>query len=411
MAKDSQSYFEEIKKLAELKEAGALTDEEFQSEKTKLLEGKSTRKEKENRLTREPKEKKDFKFLAIILWILSFFGFIFSLGAFMMYFGSGVLVLFSTLIIFPPTRNLYTKKVPIRLRYAIIISFFLFILGVLISPPQGYTTLGTNSLETQRILPKDLEYISDSPTLRISYDCVDVRAIKINNIELTQEEIEKICTQTYVVNLKDGENEFSIEIITKGEEIKQILKVSFDEEKYIQELATKAEADAKAKAEIDTKAKAEAEAKVKAEIEAEAKALSEWKAKYLDVKKNTIQVSFAKSTEMNEVLANGTDAYTSRNNAIKYKSYFLNTCNKNLEEALSPIPKTLKNNVEKLNDFYYDFCMYNEFVARNVVSYFETSSLSKQYDYLDQITYNMQLVADSKFSMQVHMTSIEAAIK
>lgn len=411
MAKDNQSYLEEIKKLAELKEVGAITEKEFQSEKAKLLNVNTSEEKTTNKQAQTPKEKKKFNFPAILLWILSFLGIMISLGAFLTYFWSGVLVLLSALIILPPIRKLYLKKIPIKLRYVLIISFILFLTGVLISPPQGYTTSGTKILETQRIFPKELEYISENPQLRIAYNCVNVTSIKINNKELSQEEIEKICTQAYVIKLKDGENNLLINIVSSKGEIVETVKVSFDEKKYQQELVAKEEAEAQAKAEADAKAAAEAEAKTKAQAEAQAKALTEWKAKYLDIKKNTIQVSFAKSTEMNEVLSNGTDAYTSRNNAIKYKDYFLKTCNKNLEEALSPIPQTLKGDVEKVNDFYYDFCMYNEFVARNVVSYFEETSLSKRYDYLDQITYNMQLVADSKFSMQVHMTAIEEIIK
>jgi chemotaxis protein histidine kinase CheA len=411
MGHDNQSYLEEIKKLAELKEVGAITEEEFHSEKAKLLKENTSEEETTNKQTQTPKQKKSFKFPAILLWILSLFGIMISLGAFLTYFWSGVLVLLSALIILPPIRKLYLKKISIRLRYVLIISFILFLTGVLISPAQGYTSSGTKILETQRIVPKELEYISDNPQLRIAYNCVNVTSIKINNRELTQEGIEKICTQAFVIKLKDGENKFLINIVSSKGEIAEIVKVYFDEKKYQQELAAKVEAEAQAKAEADAKAAAEDEAKTKAQAEAQAKALTEWKAKYLDIKKNTIEVSFAKSTEMNEVLSNGTDAYTSRNNAIQYKNYFLQTCNKNLEEALSPIPQILKGDVEKVNDFYYDFCMYNEFVARNVVNYLEETSVSKQYDYLDRITYNMQLVADSKFSMQVHMIVIEETIK
>lgn len=346
------------------------------------------------------KTKKKLHITDIILWVLSIIGMFLSIGAFTSGFLPGFFVLLSALIILPPFYKLYSKKIKIRLRYVLIIWLILLFIAGYISPPSGYTTEGSDITETKRVFPEELEVSSDMPELQISYNCLNVNGIKINNVELSEEKLEEVCSKKYSVVLKDGENIYVVEIKSPIKTISETIKVTFDKEKYETDLVAKKEAEAKL----------EEERRVAAEAE-NAKALSQWKVKYEVVKRDIIEVSFTKSAEMNDVLSSGRDAYTTRNNAKAYNNYFLSSCNKNLEEQLSPVPESLKIDVEKLNGFYRDFCMYNEFVARNVVDYLQTSSVSKQYSYLDQISYNMKVVTDNKFSMQVHMLAIEDIIK
>lgn len=96
---------------------------------------------------------KEKKFSIIYLWIISIIGLLLGFIWMINDFVSGVIIILSALIIFPPLRKKYVKKFPIRLRYALICSFILFCIGVNIS--------GTNEVkeDNSSIYPK---YISQS---------------------------------------------------------------------------------------------------------------------------------------------------------------------------------------------------------------------------------------------------------
>lgn len=149
-------------------------------------------------------------------------------------------MLLASLIILPPLKNRYSEKIPIRLRYILLISitvywvsFFSFV-GTLPgndSSANSNTTYNTTG-ETERVLPKKTDFASSSPTQKILYRCVKVETIQINGIQLSDEDMQKICQGNYIFTLKDGENDFTIEVISSKGNFTENLKITFDEEAY-----------------------------------------------------------------------------------------------------------------------------------------------------------------------------------
>ena len=115
---------------------------------------------------------------------------------------------------------------------------------------------------------------------------------------------------------------------------------------------------------------------------------------------------------MIDTFSNGTSLYETRNLANKYKDYFLFTCNKNLEEELSSPPSFVDTeDIKNLNSYYSDFCMNNEFLARQVVEYTEAETTTKQYEALDMITYYRNLVDAARIGIEANLAILDEAVK
>jgi hypothetical protein len=265
-------------------------------------------------------------------------------------------------------------------------------------------------------LPPTIELVSDDngktilePSYKIIADCIGITQLKLNEKELSTEELDAICSETgYTVELTNGDNNFNLEGSgSRDKKVNLIFTVKFDEAKYIAKL-TQEDKDKLAKEEED-KEKQEQEASQKAQQEA--KALSEWKNRYYQYKSSNIDVNFTKSSEMIQVLSNGTDPYESRNQANNYKEYFVSRCKATLENDLETIPSTVSQEIKDLNTYYSDFCLHNYSLASRIVSYFESSSIEDQYDDLDMITYYMGEVNNAKLDMESEMSKIDAKLK
>lgn len=281
MDNKDDGFIEELKKLNELNKSGAITDEEFRLEKSKLLEQKEVGVHKGKNNVRKPNSNIISLVTKFSLWVISLFILIFSLSGFTFNILAGLLMLISALIISPPIRKLYLRKFNIRLRYVLIISTILFFSGIIAIPSQGYTTPGSELTDTKRVIPEISELISENPEFLISYDCVNVQSITIENT-LSQEDIEKICNNGYELSLKNGQNEFTVKIVSVKGEIIETIKVSFDEAEYNKVLEERAleEENKKlvAKAAAEEKAAAEARAQEEARVAEEAKAAEEARA-------------------------------------------------------------------------------------------------------------------------------------
>ncbi len=68
--------------------------------------------------------------VSILFWSLSIIGIFIAQPLMILNFLGGILVILSALIIMPPVHRAYTKKFPIRLRYALIASFVIFLTGI-----------------------------------------------------------------------------------------------------------------------------------------------------------------------------------------------------------------------------------------------------------------------------------------
>jgi len=170
-------------------------------------------------------------------WLSSILGIFVSFSVISANFICGILMLISCLAILPPIRKLYSKRINIRRKFVAIGSFFLFILCFSAYnqtlPKIQVTTSGLPSNATvKRIFPLDTTLTSEDINQRLTYWCVKVQAVKINDQSLSEEDIEKLCEGGYSLRLKDGENTFNIELISGKDSIKETFLISFDKNVY-----------------------------------------------------------------------------------------------------------------------------------------------------------------------------------
>ena len=252
--------------------------------------------------------------------------------------------------------------------------------------------------------PTTTEWSTTNPSEPVIFECINIQEITLNGKSLSKNAIDTLCSSAgYKLSLEDGENVFVFAgSKTGGDTINEVtLKITFDAEAYEQLVEEK-------QAEL-AKQKEEAE---KAQQEAEAEKLKAWKATYSTVKNEYIADAYEKSENMIDTFSNGTSLYETRNLANKYKDYFLFTCNKNLEEELSSPPSFVDTeDIKNLNSYYSDFCMNNEFLARQVVEYTEAETTTKQYEALDMITYYRNLVDAARIGIEANLAILDEAVK
>lgn len=344
-----------------------------------------------------PVKKKTFSI--IYLWILSIITIFFSFFFFGPSFFAGLLILFSGLFILPPIRKIYSKKFNIRLRYILIIFLILFFTGIILTPKE-YNTPGVVAGMTQKILPEDTNSTTDNPVFRIAYNCINVRKILINQTELTQNEINKLCNQQYNIKLKPGENIYSIIIISRNSKIEETLKVIFDEKAYETKLADE---QAKARAAAEARRKAEAEAKAAAEAAAKAKATAElntYATKYCTNRKTNTR-KFGKLTlsgsKISAKFSEGTTGkYLTTTKCKEIVSFVINLMKyRNGSVDYDILNLIVKGNYQMGMDKYYFFASVgnpndintsqygNSYTNDQVIYYKDSYGISAQYFYFD----------------------------
>lgn len=252
--------------------------------------------------------------------------------------------------------------------------------------------------------PKSTEWATEQPSEYIMFTCTNIQQIELNGKILSEKEFQSACSSSgYKLEFEGGENTYTFigRKVSTEDSYSIALKVTFDSETYQRKLAEK-------QAELEQK---NAEA-IKAKQEEDERKLAEWKKKYTTVKKEYIGDAYEKSKNMINAFSNSTDLYQTRKVANNYKDYFLYTCKKDLNTELSSYPSIIKEeDIKNLNSYYSDYCMYNEFLARQVIKYTETDKTAKQYDALDQITYYKEMINSSKIGVEENLILLDAAIK
>lgn len=204
----------------------------------------------------------------ILSWILSILG-LFLAFIFLFISKVGALgVLLSSLIILPPVRKTYLSKFPLRLRFAYIISTVLFISSFIYSVATYKVDFDSSVKRSQ---PTELSFASDKPETTINYKCAGIiKEITLNNEKVSEEIKDKICSDGYSLQLKDGTNQVKLTLTDGEKTLQEELNISFDEQGYNQKI----EAERKQKEEedrIEAQKKADEEARLKAEQEAKDK--------------------------------------------------------------------------------------------------------------------------------------------
>jgi hypothetical protein len=187
--------------------------------------------------------------------------------------------------------------------------------------------------------------------------------------------------------------------------------INFDQTAFDQKIAEeKRLEDERKQAEEAARIKEENEQKAK-EAEAQKKVLGDFKAIYPTIKKDYVDKAVKNSDDMIALVTSSSDPYQARQTAKNYKDYFQRSCNVDLNEKLKPVPSELEGDVKLLNTALSDFCLYNGFLASQVVSYLEADSTSKQYHYLDQIAYYSASVKQYRFDTELYAGLIVEKIK
>jgi len=138
----------------------------------------------------------------------------------------------------------------------IIIFLALGVIGAFISAVQEALTPASFTLNGRD------ERVASTPTTTLTFECVKIDSVKINDTLLRESEKEGLCDTGYEISLKDGKNEYKVQALGDDKTFQETVTISFDKKAYD-----------KAQAEI-AKKKKEAEAKKKAEEEAKLNALA-----------------------------------------------------------------------------------------------------------------------------------------
>lgn len=275
----------------------------------------------------------------------------------------------------------------------------------------------TSPTELKLLNSDSTSWNAENPTETLKFSCNYVTTIFINGKEIsTYDEVQDVCNKGYTVQLNDGDNR--VEIVAKnysGSRQQQLdLNIKFDQKAYQDRLAKEeqlkkeqAEKERQEKLSAEEKQKQEQAEKERQDQAASAKAISDWKPKFQQLKKDKVNPAYAKSTEMMNVLSSGTDPYQTRNQAQAYKTWFSKQCGTSFADNTKPVPDKFNEDVKNLDQFYRDFCDYNQYLAQRTIDYLQADSTQKQYEHLDMITYYQQQIADAKFSMEVYIKNIE----
>ncbi|MDD3475053.1 MAG: hypothetical protein PHP08_04130 [Candidatus Dojkabacteria bacterium] len=203
------------------------------------------------------------KTLDSILWVVSLIGIFSALIWLIVDVPSGLIFLLTFLIILPPVKKLYNKKLSLRLRYIFIIfiglwitAFITFIVNMIKQTDFQELAKETLSEQEYRIKPENTDFESSIPTQGLSYNCNLISEISINGEPLSTAEFKQVCEKQYYLDLEDGDNEFIIELKTSLGTLKETLNITFDKDTYDKTIAQE-EAEREAEAEAIAEAKAE----------------------------------------------------------------------------------------------------------------------------------------------------------
>jgi hypothetical protein len=208
---NQRSNVSKIEDLVEKLENKEITREDFEIEKKKLL----------IRNTNYRTNNKNSKniIITLLLWSFSITGLVLSLVFFTETLLGGIVMLFSALLIFPPIIRIYKNRIPLRIRYTVIISAFLLFISAFIFSEE--TTLkGVVRLE-----PRNTVVTTEDSEVVIKYDCEDgVEEIKIDN-GLVSEEIKRaICTEGYLLKLEESDTRIQISFKKSGKTLYETLR-------------------------------------------------------------------------------------------------------------------------------------------------------------------------------------------
>lgn len=200
---------------------------------------------------------------------------------------AGLIIIISSLILLPPIRKLYLKKINLRYRFAYAIYFVILITGFIVMGMMFEVDNEVLASSVSRQTPKNLEASSQSPEVFIKYSCGYTKEVLINGEKLNKDQQRALCAGEYHISLSDGLNSYEITFLANDAKYTEIVTIFFDKSAYEKAIADKEASQLKEKEEAEEKAieqqraeeeqrkealiKAGEEAKAKLEAEKEAK--------------------------------------------------------------------------------------------------------------------------------------------
>ncbi len=169
----------------------------------------------------------------ILSWTLSCIGILLGVILSLANLIGGILIIVSSLIIFPPIRPVIRKYINIRYRYYFIISTILFIYGFIYTGSNIHITDSQLAESISRKVPTTTLAVSPVPSVYLSYDCgTYAEEISINEKSLNREDIDRLCKTRYPIVLNDGENIYKLVFTFKDSSYSEIVKIKFSKEEY-----------------------------------------------------------------------------------------------------------------------------------------------------------------------------------
>lgn len=149
----------------------------------------------------------------------------------------GLIFLLSSLVLFPPTRKLYQKKVNLRYRYAYSISLALLISAFVVIGLGFKIDDEALASSVSRETPTNLEAKSPVPNVFLEYSCGLAKDILINGEKLSLEQKTALCGGKYNITLSDGINNYEITFLAGEAKYTETVSITFDKSAYEKILA------------------------------------------------------------------------------------------------------------------------------------------------------------------------------
>jgi hypothetical protein len=176
--------------------------------------------------------KRKSRIIKITSWTFSILGLIIGLLFLIGNLFGSIIAIFSALLIFPPTRKLYEKKVKLRYRFTYVLSFVLFFIGSMIVGLTVEVDAEALAESITRETPSESVQESLSPEVSFKYSCGFADDIYVNGEELSREDRKKLCDEGLSLTLSDGENSYELLFKTGDSEYKESVVIKFDSAAY-----------------------------------------------------------------------------------------------------------------------------------------------------------------------------------
>lgn len=298
------------------------------------------------------------------------------------------------------TVQIFGKKTQVKHLLAIAGGLFLlplfFIVPILLIGSIFSDTPSESGLEASRVLPKEVETTSSTPSIALAYKCPELDTVELNDEKLSSEDINSLCNKQFVYDLVDGENDFRITFINGEDTYRERLTVSFNQEGYAQSIK---DAEEKAQTEKDAKLAQEQKDAEEARINEEQES-KERNDAFVEYANNVIDKTNTISEQMDS-FSNSSSEYNMYQYAKNIKSLASPCSFSSYSPSTDNYPSDIEDSIFETTSSVSDYCLNVYGWSYRVMDYLDGKSTS--YDDLDMISYYTNLIGESSVNMSVNI--------